>query len=86
MTKHEALTYLNMTSKPLSKKDLCEHFSIAKSTGSEAINRWCSQELVRPARKIRKEVYYVLTEKGKERLEYFDENGCRNEGCGCYDK
>ena len=73
-----------MTSRPLSKKDFCEHFSIAKSTASEAVNRWCSQELVTEVGRVGKEVYWRLTEKGKQRLEYFNDNGCRNEGCGCY--
>ena len=84
MTKHEALTYLNEASRPLSKKNLSDHFSIAKSTASEAVNRWKKQDLLRDVGKVRKEVYWELTEKGKGRLEYFDEDGCGNEGCRCY--
>jgi hypothetical protein len=38
--------------------------------------------LVEATRIVGKEVYYGLTERVKERLDYFDKNGCRNEGAG----
>ena len=84
MTRHEALAYLNMSGEPLSKNDLRERFSIAKSTASASVDRMRRDGLVEAIRIVGKEVYYGLTERGKERLDYFDKNGCRNEGCWCY--
>jgi len=84
MTKHEGLTYLDMSPKYLSKSDLGEYFSIAKSTASEAVNRWKSHGLAREAGRIGKKVFWGLTEKGIERLNFFDENGCGNPGCSCH--
>jgi Mn-dependent DtxR family transcriptional regulator len=84
MTRHEALAYLNVIGEPLSKNDLRDRFSIAKSTASESVNRMRRDGLVQAIRIVGREAYYGLTEKGKERLDYFDENGCGNEGCRCH--
>ena len=84
MTRHEALAYLNVSGEPLSKNDLRDRFSIAKSTASESVNRMRRDGLVQAIRIVGREAYYGLTEKGKERLEYLDENGCGNEKCRCH--
>ena len=86
MTRHEGLTYLNMTGKALSKKNLSRYFSIAYTTASEAVNRMRRDRLVEAIRIVGREVYYGLTEKGKQRLEYFDENGCWNDDCPCHNR
>jgi len=69
----------------LAKSDLGKFFSIAKSTASEAVNRWKDQGLVKEVGKIGKEVYWGLTERGKERLGYFDGNEYGNPECSCYE-
>ena len=83
MTKHETLAHMVNTSKPLSKKDLSEHFPVRYVTASEAVNRYYHQGLVSPVRKKGKEIFYGLTGKGKERLEYFEHGGCSNLKCSC---
>ena len=86
MTRHEGLTYLNMSPEPLSKKDLSRYFSIAYTTASESVNKMLRDRLVGAVRSVGREACYGLTEKGKERLEYFDENGCGNQECRCHDR
>ncbi len=55
MTRHEALAYLNMSAEPLSKNDLRDRFSIAKSTTSETVNRMRRDGLVKAIRTVGRE-------------------------------
>jgi DNA-binding transcriptional ArsR family regulator len=84
MTRHEALTYLNMCGEPLSKNNLRQYFSLAYTTASEAVNRMQRDGLVEAIRIVGREVYYGLTVRGIKRLDFFDQNGCNNEGCECH--
>lgn len=83
MTKHEALEYLSLSRKPVSKKHLSQYFSIAYTTSSEALNRYHDQKLVRAIHKEGKEIFYGLAERGYERLHYFEQGGCPNQKCSC---
>jgi predicted transcriptional regulator len=83
MTKHEALSYL-VGSPGSTKKGMSGFFSIAYTTASDTLNRLHTQKLIYITGKLKRRSQYVLTDKGLDRLSYFDEHGCRNQDCLCH--
>jgi chromosome segregation and condensation protein ScpB len=81
-SKHEILTFINLND-VITKKQVAKYFSRSYITVSEAINRLHRQRLIRIVGKNGKDIVYELTDRGLERLRYFDSGGCPNKDCSC---
>jgi predicted transcriptional regulator len=82
-SKHEILTFINLNG-TVTKKQIAESFLSPYNTISEAINRLHRQRLIKITGKNGRDVVYKLTDKGLDRLHYFDEYGCSYKDCSCW--
>jgi len=84
VSKHELLTFL-ADNPEVTKKQVAEAFGLAYISACLNINRLMKQGLVRPVSisNITGRTSFSITDKGRERLEYFDNGGCTNRYCSC---
>jgi DNA-binding MarR family transcriptional regulator len=85
MTEHELLYLLNEETSPdrsvgLLGGDIADYFDYDQASTYGRLSRLRQQGLVWRA-KSKGATLYGITEKGKARLEYFEENGCGKFDC-----
>lgn len=81
MNKHEVLGLIKLRG-CASTSQLADFFNVAYTTAYTNIRRLKAQGLIRIYGKRGKEVFYEITYKGYNRLEYFEDN-CPYEDCIC---
>lgn len=86
MTKHEALTYLNIHGRLSSKQlyELCG--DRAYRSCWEMLTKMNKWGLLSKHSIVNKEIFFEMTNAGVERLHYFDNGGCNRYECHCHEK
>lgn len=87
-SKHELLDYISQNGQ-VTIIETADHFGCTFSYASNALRSLKHTDLARHVGKIQytKNVcprkIFELTDKALQRLEYFNENGCKNKNCSC---
>lgn len=85
MTKHELLDYI-YNSGTVTRHEIMDQFNLAYGTVNITINALRLRGLIRfvGINKQSGHHEFEITEIGIKKLEYFNENECKNRSCSCY--